>query len=642
MNFFASFIPLLVFLLLWGIFYESQSEWRISFLAAAVTWTILLVATTELLSLFKAISFWPLLGAWGLYLLVASLVWARVVGNPKNLIKGITIRLSEISRFEIFLLSGIAFIAGIIGLIAWKAPPNTWDSMTYHMARIMHWIQDGSVAYYPTSIIRQLYMNPGSEFIILHFQILSNGDRLANFVQWFSMVGSAIGVSLIARELGANRRGQIFSAVVSMTIPMGILQGSSTQNDYVVSFWLVCFAYWAFVLKREGGVWNSLATGACLGLAVLTKSTTYVYAFPFLVWMSFSILKTYRGEGVKLLAFVALFVLLINLGAYLRNYDLFGNPLGVRQEISPGIYTISDQYSNDIFSIPELSSNVVRNIAVHFGTPFDNANRILNTAVNQFHKIIGISSSDPRTTWSGMTFSIQRMSLYEGNAGDPLDILLMMIALVLVPFQPEFRRKTASYLLSLLVAFLLYSLVLRWHPWESRWQLPLFILWSPMIGTLISEFRKETTRVAIISLLLFGALPWVFFNQTRPFFGPQNIFRIDRDQQYFSSQPSIEMSYPRTVYQLTNYRCDHIGLYLSENDWEYPFWALLRQEIGNNVLIEDVNVNNVSAVKYGSFPEFVPCAILVVSNKSVSNLQVEHVQYNEAWSSKDVSILLPK
>ena len=35
--------------------------------------------------------------------------------------------------------------------------------------------------------------------------------------------------------------GQILSAVICATIPMGILEGSSTQTDYTTSFWLVCF-----------------------------------------------------------------------------------------------------------------------------------------------------------------------------------------------------------------------------------------------------------------------------------------------------------------------------------------------------------------------------------------------------------------
>ncbi len=85
MNIFAPIAPLLVFLLLWGIFYKVQDEWRTAFVSTAITWGALLTAMTEILSLFKAISFWPILGTWGLFLIAAILCWIKIVGNPRNL-----------------------------------------------------------------------------------------------------------------------------------------------------------------------------------------------------------------------------------------------------------------------------------------------------------------------------------------------------------------------------------------------------------------------------------------------------------------------------------------------------------------------------------------------------------------------------
>src|SRR5262249_2538151 len=124
------------------------------------------------------------------------------------------------------LLAGVVIIAATTGFIALVAPPNTWDSLTYHMSRVMHWAQNRSVSHYPTHIQRQLHHTPWAEFAILHLQLLSGNDRFANTVQWFAMLGSVTGVSLIAKQVGADARGQIFSAVIAATIPMGILQAS--------------------------------------------------------------------------------------------------------------------------------------------------------------------------------------------------------------------------------------------------------------------------------------------------------------------------------------------------------------------------------------------------------------------------------
>ena len=500
--------------------------------------------------------------------------------------------------------------------------------------------------YYPTQELRQLYLNPWSEFAILHFQVLAGTDRLANSIQWFSMIGSAIGVTLIAKELGANRQGQIFSAVVGMTIPMGVLQGSSTQNDYVASFWLVCFVYWIFVLKTKSDPWSAFAVGASLGLAALTKATAYIYAFPFLTWLSVPILKTYRSKGLKLLGMITFVFLLINLGFYIRNYNLFSNPLGITQETSPGHYTIPDHYSNSVFSVPELSSNVVRNIAVNLGTPFDTINRFLEKAVYQFHEFIGISTNDPRTTYMPQQeFVIGRPSFHEDFAGNLLHVILIMIAILLVVIYQRRNRNTIYYLFCLILSFLLFCLYLKWQPWVSRLELPLFVLWSPLIAMAILVFQGKWIAPAIMLLLFLGALPWVFLNQKRPLFTTTNILNTPREEQYFHGQQELETSYTwaaRLLASDMNGQCQHIGLYIYGNAWEYPLWILLQQKVGKNVRIEAVNVKNISANKYNEFPEFTPCAVIALNPLSLDNFQVNGVAYSVYQTIKPVSVLIPK
>jgi len=255
--------PLLSLLLLCLILHKENHCLRHSVLSAALVWAVLPVAMTEVLSLFRSLTFSWVSGLWGTVILILCFISLRF--NKHAAVIG-RLRVAKTSLMSGLLLLWMFLIVATVGLIAWVAPPNTTDSMTYHMSRVAHWIQNQSVSHYPTNILRQLYLTPGSEFIITHFQILSGGDRLANFVQWFSMVGSACGVSLIAKQLGAAARGQVLAGVVVTTVPMGILQASSTQNDYVVSFWLTCFVYFLILLKsKEVGqpIWPcSLAVGS--------------------------------------------------------------------------------------------------------------------------------------------------------------------------------------------------------------------------------------------------------------------------------------------------------------------------------------------------------------------------------------------
>jgi hypothetical protein len=115
-----------------------------------------------------------------------------------------------------------------------------------------------------------------------------------------------------------------------------------------------------------------LLLGISLGLAIFTKGTAYLYVFPFLVWVSLSQIK-YLGWGVwKPAMTVAIIAVFINIGHWVNNYSVFASPLGE-----------PSNYANEIFGINVIISNILRNLALHIGTPFG----IIN-AIN--HKIINI------------------------------------------------------------------------------------------------------------------------------------------------------------------------------------------------------------------------------------------------------------
>ena len=224
-----------------------------------------------------------------------------------------------LGRMVVLGICGVGVIVVIAGVTAIVAPPNTYDSMTYHLPRMMHWIQHQSVAHYPTHIPRQLHFPPGAEFILTHLHILAGNDRLLNLVQWLGMVGSVVGVSLLAQQFGAAGPGQVVASVVAATLPMGMLQASSTQNDYVVTFWLVCLAYFVLVAIRRPGWGVSAGVGASLGLALLTKATAYLFAAPLLVWLLVGYGRSMRWHCYRHVLLIAGVVLALNLGHWLRN-----------------------------------------------------------------------------------------------------------------------------------------------------------------------------------------------------------------------------------------------------------------------------------------------------------------------------------
>jgi 4-amino-4-deoxy-L-arabinose transferase-like glycosyltransferase len=652
-------LPLLSLILLFLILHKRNDDWRNSALSVAIVWGVFLTIITEILSLFKLLTLGWILGVWGLTCVILALICFGTLKNRKQIARVDTLtkiyKAAKIPLFLILLLCGLAFIVAVVGLTALMAPPNNWDSMDYHMARVAHWIQNHSVTHYPTSFLPQLYQSPWSEFTIMHFQILSGGDYFANLVQWLSMVGSILGVSLIAKQLGADLRGQIFSAVVTATLPMGILQGSSTQNDYVVSFWIVCFVYYVLLTMKERiSLVHSFKIGTSLGLAILTKATAYIYAFPFFVLFFFAAIKRLRWKLWKPILTVALLVFVINIGHYARNFDLFGTPIAVGEE----------KYTNYVFTAPIFLSNVIKNLSLHIGT-IGLINSLIIQGLQLLHMILGVDINDTRTTWG--EFRIRVLSNHEDSAGNLVHLLVILLIIAIFLKQKNLRRRKyiVSYFVPVVGMFLLFCFLLRWQAFNSRLHLPIFVLFSAFVGLVLSNLSNYKLANCVAIILILSALPWSLFNSSRPLlfsmdrqkyvengqivFSSQNLWNTSRIEQYFNNRPDLKKPYMGAVDFVMNKKCSNVGLSLDLANWEYPFWVLLQKNGNQFARIEHVNLKNISSriSNMYHYKKFNPCAIIFVSpNKGKVRQQEEIItqkgNYVKEWSLAPVSVFVKR
>jgi hypothetical protein len=636
-------VPILIFPVLWALFYKLLRDWRLAFLAACILWATYLVAVTELLSAFYALTFDAVLTAWLVALVAALVIATRFVGDPQTLWQ--EFHLPEFSGFEWFLLAGCVFIAVVVAIVGFVSPPNSYDSMTYHLPKVMHWIQDHSVEFYPTHILRQLYLVPGGEYIMLHLQLLAGSDRLDFLAEWFSMVGCAVGVSLIAAQLGARRRAQILSALIVMTIPTGVLQASSTQTDYITAFWLVCFVSWMLQLVERWDWLSVAAAGAGLGLAALTKGTTYIFALPFLVWCGVLLLRKHHLRAAGMAAAIIIF-LVINLPGSVRNQRLFGNPLGFTQDGTNRPPMLSYKLSNDTFSGGALVSNVARNIGSHLGTPFPVVNEFFYSLILRIHRVVHAGINSPATTWPGQTFAIIPPRFSEVLDGNFLDVMLVVVCGFIILRHPRQNRVWIIYGLCLLAGFLLFCLYLRWQPFGARLQLPLFVLGAALLGKAIDVIRPSWIGAIFAVILLAGSLPWLAFNNYRPLVGNKNILNTSRTDLYFLNRiPSLETSYKSAAKFIAGNAgkdCPQVGLYMDSNDYEYPIWVLLQGQLGRSIRIESVDVQNVSRKATDNNSPFIPCAIFVRNPPPAEIMQVNGQLYSQAWTSDRVSVFLPQ
>ncbi|MFB2893483.1 hypothetical protein ACE1CI_11270 [Aerosakkonemataceae cyanobacterium BLCC-F50] len=181
---------------------------RSAFIKTSVIYGVIIAVITELLSFSRSLSFSYIVLWWTSLAVINSLILTVVIFYSKPSINSIKIKnqlgnyLRNQNNLNIISIAGFIVISSITLLTALLVPPYNYDSMTYHLPRVMHWIQNQTVAHFPTHNLRQISFAPGASYIVTHLQILSGGDRFANCVQWFAFFGSAIGTSLIVKHFG--------------------------------------------------------------------------------------------------------------------------------------------------------------------------------------------------------------------------------------------------------------------------------------------------------------------------------------------------------------------------------------------------------------------------------------------------------
>ena len=582
---------------------DPDSGWRATALSVAVLWGLCLVMATEFLSLLHQLNLFWIAALW-----IAAVVLTALAGFVQRRALARCFQ-SGFQRWRGLALGRVEWLLALITLlglaclavIAWVAAPSNWDSQTYHLSRVMHWIQNQSLAFYPTSIPRQLYLGPGAEIIGLHLRLFSGGDRLVNFVQYGAMLGSLVGVSRLAQLLGGSRRAQLFALVAAATIPMGILQATSTQNDYVAGFWLVCFVSFGMAAMQRPSWKLWFLTGASLGLALLSKTTSYVFAAPFVIWIALAQLRRDRLVAVKAAALIAGLVILINAGQYARNEALYGSVLGPPGEGAG--YT----YQNELHTPAALLSNLARNLALHLALPqLNGLNARTQAAIITLHHVLRLAIDDQRTTWPASSFHIA-YSRNEDLAGNPLQLGLIFAALVLLVVAKKARSAALVwYAVCALAGFIFFCWLLKWQPWNSRLHLPLFLLLLSFAGVVLESSLPRWAGWAILVILIFWSGPYVFRNQTRPLFGSASILRLDRSSQYFTTMPAWQTPYENAAQFISASACRKVGLMIAPDQWEYPLWALT-DSAALPLEFQSVNVNNITSKLATGF---VPCAVV--------------------------------
>jgi len=608
---------------------------RSAFIKTSLVHGLMIAVSTELLSFFAVFQFNFVLGLWGATCAITAagaLYLLQVERKPDRtfvtIFSNLRATFQTLDAIERYCLIGVGAILATTLTTALFSPPNTMDSMSYHMPRVMHWIQNTSIAHYPTNDVRQISFQPGAEYAVAHLVILTGNDYFANIVQWISFFGCVLGTSLIAANF-SSRKGQILSALFCATIPMAILQSTTTQTDLIAAFWLVCGVFFIFRSKRYSWAdmtWISLS----FSLAVLTKPTAYFFGFPLGVVLTLryaqSLIKS--GNFSIVAPKVLIMVCYVGVGSILlsgpscwRNENTFGNLIG------PDGGT-----QNAVVGLKPFVSNLTRNIALNL--PLPSYWRWVETVHTT---ILDLDVDDERTTFEGNSFSNCPEWLFllpdEDFAGYPVHLLLFVVTsgMILVRrFVRKDQKLNGMLILSCAVlgGFFIFSLLIKWQIWGNRLHLAAYILLSPVAASVFANSRRPLLVILVGVLVIQGAAYSLFAIRhplislqrfESPIFRSASVFQASRENLYFNGN----FEYMKKPLQELNERvrsdnCKTLGITLSRPEFEYPVWAVLNNGRDDKVKIKHLGVKNPSQYLAQEFSHKDMCATAEIETNKVN------------------------
>ena len=498
-------------------------------------------------------------------------------------------------------------------VVALVAAPNNWDSMTYHNARVMEWWDHGSIAPWDTPIDRQLRMPPLASYFKLAFLGLTGNDVLFNLVQWAFFAFSILAAAALAARLVPSGRASPWAALLVATIPMAILQSTSTQNDVVVAGYLLAAAFFFLrAFAADGAPFRDLALGgAAVGVALATKGTAYLLAAPFLAAAGVAALGRIarrrepqrRVWAAGLMAAAAL-VVLPNVGFWWRNARVLGSAVGSAYEVirpssflALGLQKAPALAASQILRSTVLQLGQLRMAGMRGSTLVDT----LVAATARAHSGLGIGVNEPAISGPS-PFSDAEWPLLNHEDTAPSTATFLVLAgatgLALARRSLPGRRAVLGIFALGWAAWLLVALLVRWMPWNARLQMPALVLLAIPAGAVVAEGLGRVPRAALASLLILQALPALLLNSSRPLLsispssenpvwlqkfvpdsGRRSIFATSRWEDYFRNRPALQAEV-EDVMRTVARRCGPGGvvrLVLDGDAWEYALWVGARR-----------------------------------------------------------------
>ena len=551
------------------------------------------------LSLFYAVDrFW--LAAVHLVLLFVWLCFILYYGRLFSLLQCYWFMLRRLSRTRsVQLLFPLLILLTITAVLY---PPNTYDVLTYHMARVVHWMQNESIAYYPTAIDRQNVLGPGAEYLLLFFQLFSMSDYLANKLQLFAFIILVISMLHILRLFKIRGAFSGWIMILVVTAPIAIMEASSAKNDLVAAVMAVAVIISSIRFLIGDSTKITLGeyglAGICLGSAFLVKPTALLASVPVVavgIFLQFShIFSKVRFRQLLAGGAVLTFAVIIVAG-----------PDIVRKQQNHvsrhEVYHVFNDYTVD------RMWNPLRHFA--HNTPFPEQTVSMARYFGYRGELITKDVFNFQEDMVGNPFQVSALVVASG-----LSLLIWFLLLC---------KSSHIYPLLLSISpvfsWVVFGFIIKDQGWLTRLQIPLFCL-LPLSFVYLSQVIRKRNFSGLLLKIVFGFAALVSLSYATlvathvpprqlvlSYFWGEEPGRTDA---YYRRIPSLKADHDAFFQKVEESGCKRVGLILGPDSVDYPLtWRAVKSDIETRYLRGPVYENGGQVWHYYEKEADWPCVI---------------------------------
>ena len=447
--------------------------------------------------------------------------------------------------------------------IAMLTVPYNWDSLRYHLTRVLFWVNNNTVNHYRTNDVRQLSSPIIHEYILTNIYLLYKTDLLFNLVQNFAFIISSILVYTITYILTNNKIAARLSLIIFISIPIIFIESLSTQTDLLSTMYMLMYIYLCVHFYKANKINNDykdvfkfFIMGSLVGLTFLTKPHTMfsIAIFSLLLFIHFIINKLdFKKLFVPVFIIAITFFILI-IPFYVRNYITFGTLSNYQTGAKQLIETLNPKY---------ILMNFIKNLL--FNLPnymVYGSSKLLYIIVIFISSILKVNLNDPAISEYGGEYLIHNEWTLGIDTALNSNIFILMILSLIVYFIVKIKNKNKMnyYVISTVLSIIIFLSFVKWERFITRYEISILSLMPSLVIYIIFKIFKNEKKLLIINSIIV----FVFIG---------NLF-------------SVFMYYSKTM--LTNYKRPQGYYYYIKNEVNY--YNDLFDMVNKNTEINNVGV----------------------------------------------------